>query len=182
MLQDTLQGIEQMRELVDNLRDFTRLDRSRTAPFDINKGLRNVVYIASSVVPTRIRLVEEFGDVPALECNAVQLNQVFLNLINNAAQAIEGDGEVRVRSSVEGEHLRIDVVDNGSGIAPEVLPQIFEDYFTTKPPGAGTGLGLSIARTIVREHGGDITVSTSVGEGSTFTVWLPLAQALRQAA
>ncbi|HEX6361797.1 MAG TPA: HAMP domain-containing sensor histidine kinase [Albitalea sp.] len=182
MLQDTLQGIEQMRELVDNLRDFTRLDRSKTAMFDINKGLHNVVYIASSVVPPRIRLVEQFGEVPPLECNAVQLNQVFLNLINNAAQAIEGDGEVRVESRVEGEHLRVDVADNGSGIPHDVLPRIFDDYFTTKPPGEGTGLGLSIARTIVREHGGDITVETTVGEGSTFTVWLPLAQALKEAA
>ena len=176
MLQDTLQGIGQMRELVDNLRDFTRLDRARTAPFDVNKGLHNVVYIASSVVPPRIRLLEDFGAVPPLVCNAVQLNQVFLNLINNAAQAIEGDGEVRVRSRVEGDHLRIDVIDTGSGIAPDVLPHIFDDYFTTKPAGEGSGLGLGIARTIVREHGGDIAVETEVGAGSTFIVRLPLAQ------
>ena len=182
MLGDTLQGIAQMRELVENLRDFTRLDRSKTALYDVNKGLRNVIYMAKSVMPAGVRVVEEYGAVPPFECNASQLNQVFLNLINNAAQSIAEEGQVTVRSSVEREHIRIDVIDTGAGIAAPVLPHIFDDYFTTKPAGEGTGIGLSIARTIVREHGGDIRVSTRKGAGSTFSVWLPLAAALRKAA
>ncbi len=182
MLGDTLQGIEQMRELVENLRDFTRLDRSKTALFDINKGLHNVVYIAKSVMPAGVRVVEQYGEVPHFECNASQLNQVFLNLINNAAQSIADDGEVTVRSSVERGRIRVDVIDTGTGIRPDALPHIFDDYFTTKPAGEGTGIGLSIARTIVREHGGDISVSTRENVGSTFTVWLPLAATQRKAA
>ena len=175
MLGDTLRGIDQMRELVENLRDFTRLDRSKTAEFDLNKGLRNVVYMACSVIPTHIKVVQEYGALPKIECNASQLNQVFLNLINNAAQSISAEqGTVTVRSSVEGERIRIDVTDTGSGIAPDVLPHIFENYYSTKPASEGTGLGLPIARSIVQEHGGDIKVSTELGKGSTFTVFLPI--------
>lgn len=175
MLGDTLRGIEQMRELVENLRDFTRLDRSKTAEFDVNKGLHNVVYIARSVIPTHIEVVEEYGELPKIECNASQLNQVFLNLINNAAQAITSEqGLVTVRSMVEGDRIRIDVTDTGTGIAPDVLPHIFDNYYTTKVATEGTGLGLPIARSIVQEHGGDIEVSTELGKGSTFTVFLPV--------
>lgn len=184
MLGDTLQGIDQMHELVENLRDFTRLDRAKIAQFDINKGLHTVAYIARSAIPNRVQVVEEYGEVPMVECNPSQLNQVFLNLINNAAQSIEGTGTITVRSSVEHGRVRVDVSDTGSGIPPEVLPKIFDNYFTTKAEGEGTGLGLTIARDIVRNHGGDIEVTTQVGKGSTFTVWLPIAgaQALPMAA
>jgi signal transduction histidine kinase len=173
MLSDTLQGLEQMRELVDNLRDFTRLDRSMSARCDINKALRNVVYVARGVVNARVQIVERYGSVPPLRCNLTQLNQVFLNLINNAAQAIESEGLVTVSTRAEGGMIVVDVADTGSGIAPEVLPHIFDDYFTTKPAGEGTGLGLPIARSIVQEHGGEITVDTRVGAGSVFSVRLP---------
>jgi signal transduction histidine kinase len=176
MLGETLRGIEQMRELVENLRDFTRLDRSKTVEFDLNKGLHNVIYIARSVIPSHITITEEFGALPKVECNASQLNQVFLNLINNAAQAITAQqGTVTVSSSVEGARVRVDVTDTGTGIAPDVLPHIFENYFTTKAASEGTGLGLPIARRIVEEHGGDIKVRTEFGKGSTFTVWLPVS-------
>ena len=176
MLGDTLRGIDQMRELVENLRDFTRLDRSKTAEFDLNKGLRNVVYMGRSVIPTHIEVVEEYGALPKIECNASQLNQVFLNLINNAAQAIVAEqGMVTVRSSVEGDRIRVDVTDTGTGIAPDVLPHIFDNYYTTKAASEGTGLGLTIARSIVEEHGGEIKVATKLGMGSTFSVFLPIA-------
>jgi signal transduction histidine kinase len=144
---------------------------------DINRCLHTVVYIASSVIPSRVRVVEEYGALPQVLCSPSQLNQVFLNLVSNAAQAIEGSGTVKVRTAVQGERIRIDVEDSGSGIAPHVLPHIFETYYTTKPEGVGTGLGLSIARDIARAHGGDIEVVTERGRGSTFTVWLPLQHA-----
>ena len=174
MLGDTLQGIDQMHELVENLRDFTRLDRAKIARFDLNKGLHTVAYIARSAIPNRVKVVEEYGELPLVECNPSQLNQVFLNLINNAAQAIPGDGTVTVRSVVEGERVRIDVCDTGSGIPAEVQPRIFETYFTTKPVGEGTGLGLPIVKSIVDEHGGEIRFTTRQGEGTTFSVFLPV--------
>ena len=173
MLGDTLNGIEQMRELVENLRDFTRLDRAKVTSFDLNKGLRNVAYIAKSVIPNRVQVVENYNPLPAIDCNPSQLNQVFLNLINNAAQSIAEEGTVTVRSRVENQRIRIDITDTGSGIAADVLPHIFDNFYTTKPAGEGTGLGLPIAKTIVTEHGGEIKVESSVGKGTTFTVYLP---------
>jgi two-component system NtrC family sensor kinase len=176
MLSDTLNGIEQMRELVENLRDFTRLDRTKTALFDLNKALHNVVYIAKSVIPPTVEVLEEYGDLPKIECNVSQLNQVFLNLMNNAAQAIEADGKVTIRSSCENDGVRVDISDTGSGIPDEHLPHIWDSLYTTKAAGEGTGLGLTIAKSIVEEHGGRISVETRCGidSGSTFTVWLPL--------
>lgn len=183
MLADTLQGLEQMRELVQNLRDFTRLDRSKTARVDLNKSLRNVAYISRSVIPTTVTVIEEHAPLPEIECNTSQLNQVFLNLINNAAQAMDGQpGTIVVRSRAEGAGVRVEVSDTGSGIPPEVLPHIWETYYTTKPAGEGTGLGLPIARTIVEEHGGTISVETEVGRGTTFIVRLPAAASEQLAA
>ena len=164
MLGDTLQGLDQMRELVENLRDFTRLDREKVTHFDLNKGLHTVVYIAKSVIPHRIEVVEEYSDVPEVECNPSQLNQVFLNLINNAAQAIPDNGKITVRTSVEDLRVRIDVIDTGGGIPADVQPHIFDTYFTTKPAGEGTGLGLPIVKSIVEEHGGTVTFKTQSGE------------------
>ncbi|NMG31378.1 ATP-binding protein [Aromatoleum evansii] len=176
MLKDVLGGIDQMSELVVNLRDFTRLDRAATTNADLNKALHTVAYIAQTVLPKNIELVEEYGQLPSVECNPSQLNQVFLNLINNAAQAIEGPGRIRIRSFAEGDQVHVEVQDNGRGIPDDVLPHIFDLYYTTKPAGEGTGLGLAIARNIVTEHGGDITVSTRIGVGTTFTVTLPVRQ------
>lgn len=173
MLRDVLGGIGQMSELVVNMREFTRLDRASEAEFDLNRGIRTVVYMARSVIPNEIRIVEQYGELPPVACNPSQLNQVFLNLITNAAQAIHGGGTVTVRTSSDGGAVRVAVVDTGSGIPAEVLPHIFESFYTTKPRGVGTGLGLSIALEIVREHGGDIEVATEVGRGTTFTVVLP---------
>lgn len=174
MLGDVLQGLGQMRELVDNLRDFTRLDRTKVVDTNLNASLHTVAYVARSAIPMRVQIVEEYGALPAIECNPSQLNQVFLNLITNAAQAIPGEGSVTVRTAQERDHIRIDVIDTGTGIPSDVLPHIFDSYFTTKPKGEGTGLGLPIARDIVHSHGGEIRVETAEGNGTTFTITLPL--------
>jgi len=175
MLGDVLQGLEQMRELVQNLRDFTRLDRSKVVDADINETLKTVIYIARSSIPSRIAIVEQFGALPRIACNPGQLNQVFLNLITNAGQAIAEAGEIRIVTSVADGKIRIEIADNGSGIPDDVLPHIFDTYYTTKPKGVGTGLGLPIARDIVRNHGGELTVTTQPGYGTAFSVTLPLA-------
>ena len=174
MLSDVLTGLNQMNEMVDNLRSFTRLDRSRTAEVDLNTTLSSVIYLARAVISTRVQVVQKFSALPRLECQVSQLNQVFLNLIMNAAQAIDGAGVVTVSTTVHGACVRITVEDNGSGIPDDVLPRIFEPYFTTKPMGSGTGLGLAIARDIVAEHGGTLTVTSQVGVGTTFQIELPM--------
>lgn len=174
MLHDVQGGLEQMRELVENLRNFTHLDRSRVIRTDINKTLKTVIYIARSSIPSGIRIVEQWGDIPAIACNPSQLNQVFLNLITNAAQAIAEQGEIRIRTALSGSQVVIEVSDDGTGIPDHVLPYIFDTYFTTKPQGEGTGLGLAIAQDIVRNHGGHISVTSRAGQGTQFTVTLPV--------
>lgn len=177
MLNDVLMGMGQMNELVDNLRSFTRLDRAQTASVNLNTSLGTVCYIAKTVISTKIRLEQAFEPLPAIECNVSQLNQVFLNLINNAAQAIKDTGAIKVSTKADARHVTVTIRDTGSGIPADVLPRIFEAYFTTKPDGQGTGLGLAIARDIVREHGGDIEVGSEVGVGTEFRVRLPLNKA-----
>lgn len=174
MLNDTINGLEQMRELVVNLQAFTRMDRTKTSKFDINEGLKNVVYIAKSVIGTNINVIEKYSELPPVYCNPSQLNQIFLNLINNAAHALNGSGEIIVSSQRDGNYVDIKVEDNGVGIAQDVLPFIFDMYFTTKPEGEGTGMGLGIAQAITREHGGDISVDSVLGEGTIVTVTLPI--------
>jgi len=173
MLQDVLVGLEQMRDLVANLRDFTRLDRSKVADVDLNAALKTVIYIARSSIPPRIQFVEEFGNLPKLPCNPSQLNQVFLNLITNAGQAIPAEGRIVIRTWAEANEVGIEIADDGTGIPPDVLPRIFEKFYTTKPRGIGTGLGLSIARDIVENHGGTISVSSPPCQGTTFCIKLP---------
>ncbi|AOF88226.1 his Kinase A domain protein [Hydrogenophaga sp. RAC07] len=174
MLNDVLMGMGQMNELVDNLRSFTRLDRAQTASVNLNTALGTVCYIAKTVISTKVRLEQAFEPLPAIECNVSQLNQVFLNLINNAAQAIQDTGSITVATRADARFITVSIRDTGSGISADVLPHIFEAYFTTKAVGEGTGLGLAIARDIVREHGGDIEVSSEVGVGTEFRVRLPL--------
>ncbi len=177
MLNDVLMGMGQMNELVDNLRSFTRLDRAQTASVNLNTSLGTVCYIAKTVISTKIRLEQVFAPLPAIECNVSQLNQVFLNLINNAAQAIKDTGAITVSTWADARHVTVSIRDTGSGIPDDVLPHIFEAYFTTKPDGQGTGLGLAIAHTIVQEHGGDIAVTSEVGKGTEFRVRLPIGKA-----
>ena len=179
MLSDVLMGMGQMNELVDNLRSFTRLDRAQTASVNLNTALGSVCYIAKTVISTKVRLDQAFEPLPAIECNVSQLNQVFLNLINNAAQAIKDSGTITVSTRADARHITVSIRDTGSGIPADVLPHIFEAYFTTKPDGEGTGLGLAIARNIVNEHGGDIEVSSEVGVGTEFRVRLPVDKVAR---
>lgn len=174
MLTDVLGGLEQMRELVENLRVFTRLDRSKVVNTDLNETLKTVIYIARSSIPAGIEIVEQWGEIPTITCNPSQLNQVFLNLITNAAQAIQEKGEITVRTRRADEQVVVEVSDNGAGIPEHILPHIFDTYFTTKPKGEGTGLGLAIARDIVHNHGGNIAVTSSAGQGTHFTVTLPI--------
>lgn len=179
MLNDVLMGMGQMNELVDNMRSFTRLDRATTVEVNLNKALGSVCYIAKTVISTKITLKQAFQPLPAIECHVSQLNQVFLNLINNAAQAIKGAGTITVATQADARFITISVSDTGDGIPADVLPRIFEAYFTTKPSGEGTGLGLAIALNIVEEHGGDIQVSSEVGLGTEFRVRLPIDKAAR---
>lgn len=175
LAQDGLYGIEQISEIVVNLKNFSRLDRSKITSFNLNEGLESALILAKHELK-HLSVKKNLGDIPAITCSPSQLNQVFLNLINNAAQAIEtGTGEITLSTRVEDpEHVAVEIADNGKGIPPEIMSKIFDPFFTTKAVGKGTGLGLSISYKIIEQHGGRISVDSTVGEGTRFTIVLPL--------
>jgi two-component system NtrC family sensor kinase len=174
LLGDGLHGVTQISELVVNLRNFARLDRSKVAEFDLNEGLEGALAMARSALKRRT-VRKELGRVPRISCSPSQINQVFLNLVTNAAQATsEQGGVVTVRTGVNPDRtVFFEIEDNGHGIPDEVLPKIFDPFFTTKEVGQGTGLGLSIVYKIVEQHGGTVAVASKVGVGTRFIVSLP---------
>lgn len=178
LLGDTLYGVDQIKELVINLKNFSRLDQMRTAEVSLNDCLDQTLTIANSVLKGRVEVVKRYGLIPKVPCSPSQINQVLLNLMTNAAQAIEHDnGRLMLKTEADDRWVRISVVDNGKGIAPEALAKIFDPFFTTKPVGQGTGLGLSISYQIVQSHGGTIQVASQLGQGTKFVVSLPLVAA-----
>jgi signal transduction histidine kinase len=176
MLDDSLEGVERAAAIVRDVRAFSRGGGEDAAPFDPNEVLQRALRVAAPHLRHRIRVQSMLGTVGLVEGARREIEQVFLNLIVNAAQAIQGAGVLRVRTSVIGNELEVAIADDGPGIPPEHLERIFDPFFTTKPVGEGTGLGLSISHEIVRRNGGRITVSSSVGVGTEFVVRLPLAQ------
>jgi signal transduction histidine kinase len=161
-------------EIVANLKDFSRIDRSKVAHSNINDCLNNTLMLAKHQLKM-VTVNKNLGEIPDITCAPSQINQVFLNLITNAVQAMpEERGTLTLTTRTEGEGIAVDVADNGSGIPPDVLPKIFDPFFTTKDIGKGTGLGLSISYKIIEQHGGKISVESKPGAGTKFTVWLPL--------
>jgi signal transduction histidine kinase len=175
LIQDGQYGISQIAEIVGNLRDFSRLDRKKVDRFNVADGLDSTLSIAKHLLKS-IEVRKKYGTIPMITCSPSQLNQVFLNLITNAAQATEGKAGVITLTTraPDAEHVEIVIGDNGKGIAVDVLPKIFDPFFTTKDIGKGTGLGLAIAYKIVQAHGGRITVDSQVGTGTKFSVLLPV--------
>jgi len=173
LVKDGLYGTTQVGEIVSNLKDFSRLDRSKVSSFNVNDGLNSTLGLARHLLKS-IKVNKQFHELPSITCAPSQINQVFLNLITNAAQVLPPqDGEITLATRLENDGVAIDVADNGTGIPPDVLPKIFDPFFTTKEIGKGTGLGLSISYQIIKDHGGRINVESLVGRGTKFTVWLP---------
>jgi signal transduction histidine kinase len=174
LVKDGIYGTGEMAEIVGNLKDFSRLDRSKVTSFSLNDGLASSLGLARHMLKS-VNVTRKFGEIPAITCAPSQINQVFLNLITNAVQALpNANGEITLTTRAENGGVAVEVADNGKGIPPEVLPKIFDPFFTTKEVGKGTGLGLSISYKIVEQHGGRIAVASEVGKGTRFTVWLPL--------
>src|SRR5205085_2385057 len=154
---DCREGAERIRDVVQNLRTFSRLDEAEFKKIDLHEGIDSTVRLLSRYYTAgRITLRREYGQLPLVDCYAGQLNQVWMNLLVNAAQAISGVGEVSIKTKLAGDVVVVCVSDTGCGIAPEHRKHIFDPFFTTKPVGEGTGLGLSISYGIIERHGGAI--------------------------
>lgn len=174
-IKDCREGADRIRDIVQNLKHFSRLDEAEYSPTDINEGIESTVRLISNYFSSGdIVLIRHYSPLPTIQTFPGQLNQVWMNLVVNAAQSIvSGRGEVTIKTRADDEDVYVEISDNGCGIAVQNISKIFDPFFTTKPVGEGTGLGLSISFGIVRRHGGEISVKSVLGEGTTFTIRLP---------
>jgi signal transduction histidine kinase len=177
---DGLYGIDQISELVLTLKNFTRLDQARIGEFSVEEGLDSSLLLARYTIKHIAQVRKTYGNVHRISCSPAQINQVFLNIIVNAAHAMEcrqGKGLLDIQTSEEDGFVKVQIRDNGTGIPSHVLPKIFDPFFTTKKIGEGSGTGLALAYRIVESHGGKIKVDTEEKVGTTFTVLLPIESA-----
>jgi signal transduction histidine kinase len=181
LLRESREGIERVTKIVQDLKDFSRVGRDqKMQPADLLQGLDSTLNIVWNDLKYKVRLEKHYTSLPLVECLASEINQVFLNLLLNAGQAIEQRGTITLACGHEGDEVWISISDTGCGIPPEAMPHLFDPFFTTKPIGRGTGLGLAISYSIVAKHHGRIEVSSQVGQGSTFRVVLPVRQPTSQ--
>ena len=174
LFSDTLYGLGQISEIVSNLKNFSRLDQAAVDNVDINQCVDSALLIAKNVIKHKAEVIREYATLPKVSCTPSQINQVFLNLVTNAAHAIEGHGRISIQTQADAKFVHVVVKDNGKGIPAENLKKIFDPFFTTKPVGDGTGLGLSIVYKIIEDHQGYIRVKSEVGKGTAFCVSLPI--------
>lgn len=175
LIKDSLFGVEQITEMVLNLRNFARLDESKVKTIDVRECIEASLKIAGNSIRHQ-EIVTDFTPTPEIKCSPSQINQVLVNLLNNAAQAMgeKPDGKIEVRTRADDSNVYVDIIDNGKGMSTEILNQIFEPFFTTKGAGEGTGLGMAISQQIMEQHNGDIKAVSTVGVGTTFTLTLPI--------
>ncbi|HXH03407.1 MAG TPA: ATP-binding protein [Candidatus Competibacteraceae bacterium] len=180
LLEESKEGIARVKKIVQDLKDFSHggiPDEWQWA--DIHRSLDSAINIAWNEIKYRARLEKDYGALPSIQCLPLQLNQVFLNILINAAHAIDRDGHITVRTRPLPEQICVEISDSGCGIPAEHLGRIFEPFFTTKPVGTGTGLGLALSYGIVKKHSGKIEVESAVGAGTTFRILLPISQERR---
>jgi signal transduction histidine kinase len=174
LIKDSIEGLEELTELAQSLKDFSRLDRAQRGDFDVNDGLDKALLIAKNRLKNKASIHKHYGDLPTIHCSPSQINQIFLNLLTNAADAIEDNGEIVIQTAADEQRVRISISDTGSGISDELMSKIRDPFFTTKEVGKGTGLGLSIVDQIISSHGGELLIESEQGKGTTVTIVLPL--------
>ncbi len=178
LMNESKEGIIRVKNIVQNLKDFSHVDVSDEWHYaDLHKGLDSTLNIVNNEIKYKAEVIKEYGNIPEVECLHSQLNQVFLNLLINASHAIEERGSITLRTGTKGDEVWVEITDTGNGIAPKNLQKIFDPFFTTKQIGQGTGLGLSLSYGIIQKHHGRIEVSSEVGKGTTFRIWLPVRHA-----
>jgi len=181
LFSESKEGLTRVTTIIQNLRDFSRIDQIESFDqFDLNHGIESTLAVARNTIKYQANVITEFADIPKVMCTGSQINQVLLNILVNAAHAIESQqmdemGTVKIRTYADEDYVSCEIEDNGPGIPPEYLKKIYEPFFTTKPAGKGTGLGLSVSYDIiVNKHKGELQVDSTLGKGTKFTIKLPL--------
>ncbi|TAF99125.1 MAG: HAMP domain-containing protein [Oscillatoriales cyanobacterium] len=187
LLSSMKMGTERIQQIVLSLRNFSRLDEAEVKPVDIHEGIESTLLILNSKIKTAIKVIKKYGKLPLVECYPSQLNQVFMNIASNAADALLSNPnlrnkEIEIITEMAGvNEVVIRIRDNGNGIDPDTINRLFDPFFTTKPVGKGTGLGLSISYQIIEKHHGKIEVNSEIGEGAEFVICLPIKSRIREA-
>ena len=177
LLKDSLEGAERVRDIVRGLKDFSHVDQTEEfRPHDMNECIRSTLKMVDNQLKYHCKVITDLADLPQSYCSPGQINQVILNLLVNAGQAIEDKGAIKVTSQFDGNHIEIRVTDNGKGIEKAAIEKLFDPFYTTKPVGEGTGLGLAISYGIVKDHQGDILVQSKPGVGTSFSLVFPLLE------
>ncbi|HEX2011866.1 MAG TPA: ATP-binding protein, partial [Roseateles sp.] len=174
LLNESEDGLVRVKKIVQDLKDFSRVDHADWQDADLNAGLESTLNVVMNEVKYKAEVRKDYGVLPPVRCIAAQLNQVFMNLIVNAAHAIAERGVITLTTRADGDYVWVEVKDTGTGMPEEVKRRIFEPFFTTKPVGKGTGLGLSLSFSIVQKHHGRIEVDSQLGEGTAFRIWVPV--------
>ena len=174
LVAESMDGLKRVKDIVQSLKDFSHVGEAEWQEADLHRGIDSTLNIVNNEIKYKASVIRQYGNLPPVKCIASQLNQVFMNLLINAAHAIREFGQITIATGCKNGWVWVNISDTGCGIPPEDMRRIFEPFFTTKPVGSGTGLGLSLSYGIIQKHGGRIAVSSVVGEGTTFTVHLPL--------
>ena len=180
IIEESKEGADRVKKIVSDLKDFSRVDHGDKEFFNINQGLESTLNVVWNELKYKSEVIRDYGDIPEIECYPQELNQVFMNILVNAGQAIAKKGEIRISTrlangnSAGNDRLEVRISDTGIGIPEENLSKIFDPFFTTKPVGKGTGLGMNISYSIIEKHKGEIRVESEVGKGTTFFIGLPV--------
>ena len=174
LLAESVEGVTRVEKIVKDLKDFSHLDEAEWEEADLHAAIDSTLNVVWHELKYKAELIKQYGELPPIQCLPFQLKQVFMNLLVNAAHAIENRGVITIRSGHDAEHVWVAISDTGKGIDPRHLNRIFEPFFTTKPVGVGTGLGLSVSYSIIQKHNGSIEVASEPGKGTTFTIRLPV--------
>jgi signal transduction histidine kinase len=175
LLSRSREGTQRVKQIVADLRTFSRMDQAELQEADLNEEIERTIALMEPRAKCGIEVERDFGELPRVRCHAGQLNQVFMNLLINACDAMGDKGRIRVSTRApDPQRVRLEFQDDGPGIPPEMRDRVFEPFFTTKPVGQGTGLGLSLSHGIIERHGGRIWVESEPGEGTRFVIELPI--------
>ena len=174
LINESVEGGRRVKEVVQNLRNFSRLDEGDVKPVDIHEGLNSTLLLLNNEIKNRIEIIKDYGELPKVECHPGHINQVFMNLLLNSIQAIEAEGKIWINTKTVNGQVEIIIKDSGKGIPQDIKDKIFDPFFTTKPVGKGTGLGLNICYNIIKNHAGEIYVESEEDKGTTFHIKLPV--------
>ncbi len=174
IIERSAEGVKRVVKIIQDMKTFSRIDRVELSDVDINEAIEIILGLMVNEYKYGIEIKKDYGQLPLVRCFGTKLSQVFMNLLINACQAVEGKGAIGIKTYKEKDMVYIEISDTGKGIPEDIKDRIFDPFFTTKPVGKGTGLGLSISHGIVTEHKGEIIVKNTPERGTTFIVKIPV--------